>query len=423
VGSLFTGYSGLDMAVRTVLGGQLAWVSDIDPGANALLAHRHPDVPNLGDVTAVDWSQVEPVDVLVGGFPCQDVSLAGRREGLGPGTRSGLWWQFAYAIERLRPRLVVIENVRGLLSARGAPPTPELLAAWAERDRCRQALHYLNPAVDRVRRSRNKELKHRVQAARRRYLGRLRTAVAAAKRADALIVRAIGTVLGELARLGFDARWCGLRAADVGAPHGRFRVFIVAFPSVARGVAPNPAGDGRDERRAEPAGVKRGPDAAVGGAQPAPHADSVGRERPGTARNGSTGPAYDSEPASDADGAGREGPEPARGRNLPARSADPAWGDYGPAIRRWEHALGRPAPAPTVPGRSGPVLSPHFVEWLMGLPEGWVCDVPGLTRNQMLRLLGNGVVPQQGAAALEFLLADLPAVLRPLIRSTAAAAA
>lgn len=58
----------------------------------------------------------------------------------------------------------------------------------------------------------------------------------------------------------------------------------------------------------------------------------------------------------------------------------------------------------------------------MGLPEGWVCDVPGLTRNQMLRLLGNGVVPQQGAAALEFLLADLPDLLRPLIRSAAAAA-
>lgn len=49
-------------------------------------------------------------------------------------------------------------------------------------------------------------------------------------------------------------------------------------------------------------------------------------------------------------------------------------------------------------------LNPRFVEWLMGLPAGWVCDVPGLTPNQMLRLLGNGVVPQQGAAALTYLL-------------------
>ncbi|MFE2751614.1 hypothetical protein ACFXGA_06375 [Actinosynnema sp. NPDC059335] len=55
----------------------------------------------------------------------------------------------------------------------------------------------------------------------------------------------------------------------------------------------------------------------------------------------------------------------------------------------------------------------------MGLPEGWVCDVPGLSRNQMLRLLGNGVVPQQGAAALHFLLADQLS-LNPLHQPTPA---
>jgi DNA (cytosine-5)-methyltransferase 1 len=77
------------------------------------------------------------------------------------------------------------------------------------------------------------------------------------------------------------------------------------------------------------------------------------------------------------------------------------WGDYGPAIRRWERILGRPAPWPTdALGR----LSPVFTEWLMGLPDGWVTDTPGLTRPAMLRALGNGVVRRQAAYALRLLL-------------------
>lgn len=81
------------------------------------------------------------------------------------------------------------------------------------------------------------------------------------------------------------------------------------------------------------------------------------------------------------------------------------WGAYAPAIARWERVTGRPGPDPTEPGRTGqPRLSPRFVEWLMGLPSGWVTAVPGLTRARQLRLLGNGVVLQQGAAALRELL-------------------
>jgi len=74
-------------------------------------------------------------------------------------------------------------------------------------------------------------------------------------------------------------------------------------------------------------------------------------------------------------------------------------------VARWEQVLGRPAPAPTQTGRHGrPVLSPSFVEWLMGLPAGWVCGI-GLPRTVALRVLGNGVVPLQAAAALRALLA------------------
>ena len=84
------------------------------------------------------------------------------------------------------------------------------------------------------------------------------------------------------------------------------------------------------------------------------------------------------------------------------------FGTYTPAIERWEHVIGRPAPAPTEPnGKNRPRLSARFVEWMMGLPEGWVTDTPGITRNEALKALGNGVVPQQGATALTHLLTTL----------------
>jgi len=85
-----------------------------------------------------------------------------------------------------------------------------------------------------------------------------------------------------------------------------------------------------------------------------------------------------------------------------------AWGKFEPAIRRWEEALGRPAPAPTKPdGRDGAHrLSAEFTEWMMGLPAGWITDVE-ITRNEMLKACGNGVVPQQAIKALEFLLDGL----------------
>jgi DNA (cytosine-5)-methyltransferase 1 len=80
------------------------------------------------------------------------------------------------------------------------------------------------------------------------------------------------------------------------------------------------------------------------------------------------------------------------------------WGKYSKAIERWENILGRPAPDPTEPGRSSPRLSPAFSEFMMGLPEGWVTNVPGLNRKQTLSVIGNGVVPSQAALALRMLL-------------------
>jgi len=86
---------------------------------------------------------------------------------------------------------------------------------------------------------------------------------------------------------------------------------------------------------------------------------------------------------------------------------DTNWGKFEPAIRRWEAVMDRPAPAPTLPdGKDGAHrLSPWFTEWMMGLPEGWICDPEiGLTRNEQLKACGNGVVPQQAELALRILL-------------------
>lgn len=179
IGSLFSGYGGLDMAVQEVTGATVAWHCEWEAAPSAILKHHWPDVPNYRDVSKVDWSAVEQVDIVTGGFPCQDVSLAGARKGMGDGTRSGLWSEFAKAIEVIRPRLVVIENVRGLLSA----------DAHSDVEPCSWCL---------------------------------------GDDASEPPLRALGAVLGDLADLGYDARWQGLRAADAGAPHNRFRVFIVA---------------------------------------------------------------------------------------------------------------------------------------------------------------------------------------------------
>ena len=117
-GSLFSGVGGLDLGFERA-GMQCRWQVEIDPYAQKVLAKHWPDVGRWDDVRtfppapAEDWR----VDGLIGGFPCQDVSNAGRRAGIG-GERSGLWREFARIIRILRPRFVVLENVSALL-ARG----------------------------------------------------------------------------------------------------------------------------------------------------------------------------------------------------------------------------------------------------------------------------------------------------------------
>jgi DNA (cytosine-5)-methyltransferase 1 len=87
--------------------------------------------------------------------------------------------------------------------------------------------------------------------------------------------------------------------------------------------------------------------------------------------------------------------------------ADNSWGQFQPAIERWENILGRKAPEPTEPtGKDGaPRLSAKFTEWMMGMPEGWITSPKiGIKRNEQLKACGNGVVPQQAVLALSILL-------------------
>jgi DNA (cytosine-5)-methyltransferase 1 len=111
IGSLCTGYGGLDLAVKNTLGGELIWYAENDKYPAKLLAHRFPEIPNLGDITELDWAQVEPVDVLTGGYPCQPFSRAGKREG--EKDQRHLWPHIRQAIRILRPRYSIFENVGG----------------------------------------------------------------------------------------------------------------------------------------------------------------------------------------------------------------------------------------------------------------------------------------------------------------------
>jgi DNA (cytosine-5)-methyltransferase 1 len=114
LGSLCTGYGGLDMAVATVFDGQTVWCADNDRHVAALLDARYPDAPNLGDLTRIDWRTAESVDIMAAGFPCQDISYNGRGAGIEKGARSGIWKNIVTGIRLLRPKLVVVENVAAI---------------------------------------------------------------------------------------------------------------------------------------------------------------------------------------------------------------------------------------------------------------------------------------------------------------------
>lgn len=125
---------GTDHLAFAPLGWECAWFSEIDPFACAVLAHHFPSVPNLGDMTAIPDEEIAahgPIDVLVGGTPCQGFSVAGRGEGMDD-PRSALAGEFVRLARRLSPRWVVCENVGGVRNRRHAGDLAAFIGAFRE---------------------------------------------------------------------------------------------------------------------------------------------------------------------------------------------------------------------------------------------------------------------------------------------------
>lgn len=517
LGSLFSGYEGIGLGLAEVFGDvRHLFVADVCKHTKdgvghhephrapcSILAHHFLDVPNLGDVSLVDWTDIDSPDVLTAGFPCQDVSTAGRRAGLKEGTRTGLWSQVVRAIRELQPRMVVLENVPGIFTAPAAGDVEP--CTWCVGD---------DPA------------------------GHL---------------RALDAVLADLAALGFDAEWVVVPASGVGAAHKRERWFCLAWPSDAAsnagrvehgddGAAALSAHVGHERSRGArdrwagsadgcdaPAlmttpratdGTKGGPNQRGSSGDlmlpsavamlPTPtsrdHKDHTIRREPhrpdvtdtlaraltevpaallptpavngmgegktierwdewtadmqakhGNGNGNGNGKSlaieaqrlFQTPSVADATG-GHESRGGARsdelllngqvkallptprvknnenrqsegyggeGGNFYGLMRDPErWGDYAPAIARAEHATGRPAPAPTqLSAKGNPQLAGRFTEWLMMLPDGWITDVPGITRNEALKACGNGVVPKQCAEAVRWLWQYVPASVRAAV--------
>jgi DNA (cytosine-5)-methyltransferase 1 len=129
-GSLFSGIGGFDLGFERA-GMTPAWQCEIDAAARGVMARRFPDVPIMEDVRDVRSDNCSAVDLVCGGFPCQDLSVAGKRAGLA-GERSGLWFEFRRVLDELRPQWVVIENVPGLLSSNGGNDFAVLLRGLVE---------------------------------------------------------------------------------------------------------------------------------------------------------------------------------------------------------------------------------------------------------------------------------------------------
>lgn len=405
IGSLFSGYGGLDLGVQMALGsGELAWVSDIEPGPKAILKHHHPNVENLGDVTQVDWTHVEPVDVIAGGSPCQDLSVAGVRAGMKPGTRSGLWESMFNAVRTIRPHLVVWENVLGALSANAFS----------------------------------------LMEQREGHLG---------NGAGRPVLRALGRVLGDLASIGYDAQWASVRASDVGACHRRARVFVVGFPHGDRWWLDRALNTARPTVVGEMGGQSFLPTPTAtsswntpenhmcnrpgrttvsdlrilvengllqtGGrverkmfATPAANLGSRGSRHPEKQKQGNHAIGLDDQcehllptpTSSQLDGRKSERFNKAR-KSFYDLVEYEKFGEFKDAIRVQEQAFGMSAPDPTVIGNTGrALLNPAFVEWMMGLPPGRVTSPEiGISRQLQLKALGNGVVPQQAATAIRIM--------------------
>lgn len=162
LGSLFSGIGGFELGLeRAIPNLETVWQVEQNKFCQSILKKHWPNSKIYNDVCAVGAHNLTPVDILCGGFPCQDISTAGKMEGI-HGKKSGLWFEMWRIISELRPRIIVLENV------------------------------------------------------------------------PVITIRGLETVLGGLAKLGYDAEWGIVAARDFGAPHLRKRWFCVAYANENR---------------------------------------------------------------------------------------------------------------------------------------------------------------------------------------------
>lgn len=283
IGSLCTGYGGLDLAAEAYFKAETIWCAEFDKYASQVIEQRF-GIPNHGDIKTIDWASLPQIDILTAGYPCQPFSHAGQRKGTDDPRH--IWPHIAQAISILRPRYIVLENVRGHLT-----------------------------------------------------LG-------------------FKEVLKDLAELGFNARWGLIRASDAGAPHKRERLFIVA------------------------------------------HSDSYAHPKSQRANRSIYDEASQIIDWSDRDECGSCGSYDCNTNNK-YQSHNGQMSKLGRRFAsRCEMSL-QTAPNTLVDGK----LNARFVEYMMGLPNGWITDID-LSNAQQLKMLGNGVVPQQAYLALQLLVGN-----------------
>ena len=446
VGSLFTGYGGLDLAV----GGDLAWYAEIEPAACQVLAHHYPGVPNLGDITAINWAEVEPVDVITGGYPCQPFSHAGNRKG--KNDERHLWPYVLTAIRAIRPSYAILENVSGHITLGFADVLADLAeigwsCEWgtfrasdvgAPHRRERIFIIAGNPDNDgQFAAERGRSLREG-QASWRPHEAEIIREFA--RRSDSLTAHASesglqGHGLGGTSR----ARASEPSASNTHVAHssrgagGKGQGWGVSESERATGLATHtgaPAPDPLDnglQHASERMDTRQGQSATARHSTPTTNTsgerhgrgerpaimERVGstaessRRQTSTARQklraGSAGNAADTDSASSQTRLGRQGQRDTGRLQSVERGGSVDWRKYTPAIRRWESVLGRTAPDPVVIRNDKRRLNPQFVEWMMGLPDGWVTG-HGLSAAKELKMLGNGVVPQQAHAAIRQLM-------------------
>ncbi len=314
MGSLFTGIGAIDLGLQWAGVGEVVWQVEIDAWCRGVLAKHWPKAKRHSDVRRVGAEQLERVDIIAGGFPCQDLSVAGKGAGL-DGARSGLWREYARIVRELRPQVVVIENVAQL------------------------------------------------------------------------VTRGLDVVVADLDAAGYRVEARIISAADVGAPHQRDRVFVVAHARDDRrsersegdyhdgGDAPGDVADGCDShvanapREGREGGDERWPKldepsrcgqalADADGERVRLEQQRVSGGRPRDVRHGGQGEPFDDGPAG-------------------GRQAQPGVGGdaHGPAdrVERWPSRPGDP-PALWEPMRARKVTTP--------------------TTGKRLHALGNAAVPQ-----------------------------